>query len=687
MESVKCKMKVAYRLSIAACLMLGVCVSSRAEAEVTANPMIKSFMFRDAPIEYAMSMLGETWGRHIVVNDSAKNTIVRTFLKDIDCLGALKAVCHGHSLWYREDPESGIIYVQTVDEFAKGGVLSEKKFVEVVTLAYPRCEDIAAAIQEAYRDMVVYTAPDLDDDDEIGDISRALDRMDQLGDRSVVMTGDANQTSFSSSGRGRSRSRRSNESTRGMENVRRYTDDIKRMDRYLDYTTRPRDVTQVQVAGGVQSGAAAQATPLDDSPRYISQSVVHLSIVRRSNSIILRSTDRDMISQIRETIRQLDVPRAQVLLEVRILQLDVSDEKDRDISFIVNNDSHKFGNANAGFMQNLAARNVTWTGETETKTESGGTTSSRKNSGSETTLGPLDVAQAYSVANHSVFQLLNNHYQLRLNFLDGRGKVRSLATPSLLVADSEASRIFIGITRYIMTGFTPGTSLVSGTGTGSQTGTTSNFESRDIGTSLVISPKIHTDGTVTLRILQENSTPEDVNPVETQVGTFYEQPIKKEIITSAVVAKDGETVALGGLMQREKGEHIYKIPLLGDIPYLGALFRHTATSESDYELMVLIRPTVIMTPSSASAATQTLIKDNVRDRVNLHEALEKTREQRRANAERRLLEMNPEGTNTIINAEIENKWIPTSFKGMRHFANEEMEDRGAENKEAGNTDK
>lgn len=684
-------MKTACRRSLVVCLMLGAthlaAAADGAEPALpkAANPTILSFMFRDAPIEYTMNMLGETWGRHIVVNDSAKDTLVRTFLRNIDCLAALKAVCHGHSLWYREDPESGIIYVQTVDEFAKGGVLSEKKFVEVVTITYPRCEDIAAAIQDAYRDMVVYTAPDLDDDDEIGDISRALDRMDQLGDRSVVMTGDANQTSFSSSGRGRSRSRRSGESIRGMENVRRYTDDIKRMDRYLDYTTRPRDVTQVQVSGGMQSGSPAPSTPLDDAPRYISQSVVHLSIVRRSNSIILRSTDRDMIAQIKETVKQLDVPRAQVLLEVRILQLDVSDEKDRDISFIVNNDSHKFGNANAGFMQNLAARNVTWTGETETRTDSGGTTSKRKSSSSETKLGPLDVAQAYSVANHSVFQLLNNHYQLRLNFLDGRGKVRSLATPSLLVADSEASRIFIGVTRYIMTGFTPGSSLVSGTGTGTQTDTTSNFESRDIGTSLVISPKIHTDGTVTLRILQENSTPADVNPVETKVGTFYEQPIKKEIITSAVVAKDGETVALGGLMQREKGEHVYKIPLLGDIPYLGALFRHTATSESDYELIVLIRPTVIMTPATASAATRSLIKENVRDRANLHEALEKTRELRRANAERRLSETNPEGTNALINAEVENKWIPTTFKELRHFANEEVENRAAGVEATGDT--
>lgn len=193
MESVKCKMKTACRLSIVACLILGGRVSTRAEAEATANPMIKSFMFRDAPIEYAMSMLGETWGRHIVVNSSAKATTVRTFLKDIDCEAALKAVCQGHGLWYREDPQSGVIFVLSVEEFTQTSLFDEKKFVEVVTLSYPRAEDIAAAIHESYRDVVVFTAPDLDNDDEIGDISRALDRMDQLGDRSVVMTGDANR--------------------------------------------------------------------------------------------------------------------------------------------------------------------------------------------------------------------------------------------------------------------------------------------------------------------------------------------------------------------------------------------------------------------------------------------------------------------------------------------------------------
>ena len=247
-------------------------------AEDRENPVIKSFMFRDAPIEYAMSMLGEAWGRHIVVNDSAKNTMVRTFLKDINCLGALKAICHGHSLWYREDPESGIIYILTLDEFTKGDAFSEKKFVEVVTLAYPRCEDIAAAVQEAYRDMVIYYAPDQDDDDEIGDISRALERMDELADRSTIIEGDGSSTRSSgrSSGRGRSNSRRNQQSQRGMENVRRYYDDIERIDRRN---------SQVEF---LPKEAAPDGTAADGAPRTLRPSMVFMSIVRRSNSIVLR---------------------------------------------------------------------------------------------------------------------------------------------------------------------------------------------------------------------------------------------------------------------------------------------------------------------------------------------------------------------------------------------------------------
>lgn len=616
-------------------------------AEDRENPVIKSFMFRDAPIEYAMSMLGEAWGRHIVVNDSAKNTMVRTFLKDINCLGALKAICHGHSLWYREDPESGIIYILTLDEFTKGDAFSEKKFVEVVTLAYPRCEDIAAAVQEAYRDMVIYYAPDQDDDDEIGDISRALERMDELADRSTIIEGDGSSTRSSgrSSGRGRSNSRRNQQSQRGMENVRRYYDDIERIDKRN---------SQVEF---LPKEAAPDGTAADGAPRTLRPSMVFMSIVRRSNSIVLRSSDREMLNQIKDMIGKLDIPRAQVLLEVRVLQLDISDAKDRELGFLLNGDSHSYGKADMGFSKNMAVRDMMYN-VTGTRDSSSDIKYNVAQNTISTELSGLDIAESALYPNHSVFQLLNRHYQVRLNMLDSKGKVRALATPSLMVADYEASRIFLGTTRYIQTGFTAGSSLVSD-GIGSNTDTISNFEERNVGTALVITPKVHTDGTVTLRIMQENSTAQEERAVNTSAGTFYETPIKKETITSSIIAKNGETIALGGLMQHEESDTLYKIPWLGDIPYLGALFRHKAHSESDYELVVLIKPTVVLTPSGANKATRGFLRDNVQDRRNLHEALEKTRLQRRSNAEKALAQPNPEGTNTIVNTIQDLEWMPT----------------------------
>ena len=601
-------------------------------------------MMRDAPIEYSMSMLGEAWGRHIVVNQSAKATVVRTFLKDIDCLAALKAVCHGHSLWYREDPESGVIYVLTLDEFTKGDALSEKKFVEVVTLAYPRCEDIAAAIQEAYRDMVIYMTPDQDDDDEIGDISRALMRMDELANRSTILNGDGTSASMrsSSSGRGRSSSRRNSQSQRGMENVRRYYDDIERIEKRTS-----------QVDFMPKDGAA----DVDSSPRALRPSMVFASIVRRSNSIVLRSSDREMLEQIKETIRQLDVPRAQVLLEVRVLQLDISDAKDRELGFLVNGKSHAYGDLDGGFSKNMAVRDMMYDVTGTRDSDSDIKYNVSKNT-IATELSGLEIAESALYPNHSVFQLLNSHYQLRLNMLDSKGKVRALATPSLMVADYEASRIFLGTTRYIQTGFTAGTSLVSD-GIGSSSATVATFEERNVGTALVITPKVHTDGTVTLRIMQENSSALDERAVGTSAGTFYETPIKKETITSSIVAKNGETIALGGLVQREVSESLYKIPLLGDIPFLGALFRHKTRSEGDYELVVLIKPTVVLTPSDANRATRDFLRDNVQDRLNLHEAFELTRANRAARAEQVLAEPAPDGTNTLSAAEFDLEWMPS----------------------------
>lgn len=558
-----------------------IAVFSALAAAAHGEAALESFTFRDAPVEYAMGMLGEAWGKTVVTTAGARDVKINAYLKNISCSAALKAICHAHGLWYREDPESGAIYVETAESFAKGGALGEKKFVEVASLAYPRAEDVAAAIQEAWRDMVIYTPPDLDDDDEIGDIARALDRMDELADRSSVLEGDASsQQSTSSSGRARASTRRNRESLRGMETLRRYHDDKSRLES---------EYSQVDFAGA------------DGTPRTLSPGIVFMAVVRRSNSIVLRSADREILDQIKAVIEKLDVPKAQVLLEVRVLQLDVTDEKDRDAGFLLTGDSHTYGSADAGFSSGLSTFDT----------------------------GRLSLNNLSGLASHSVFQIMNDHYQARLNMLDAKGKVRSLATPSLLVADFEASRVFIGTEMSIVTDVQETQSISSGDNPVTTATVNPTIERRDVGTSLVLTPKIHSDGTVTLRVMQENAEEGEETVIaygkddSGNEKSFRTRPIKKQIITSSVVAKNGETIALGGLMRHEESDVLRKIPVLGDIPFLGALFRHVSHDKRDYELMVLIRPSVIENPAAGAAATRNFARDNIRDPENLREATDR----------------------------------------------------------------
>ena len=621
------------RLASLAVALAAQAAAGAAPVAAAGSPMIESFMFRDAPIEYAMSMLGETWGRHIVVNRSAKDTTVRTFLRDIDCEAALKAVCQGHGLWFREDPQSGVIFVQSVEEFTQSSLFDEKKFVEVVTLVYPRAEDIAAAIQEAYRDIVVYTAPDEDDDDEIGDISRALDRMDQLQDRSSILGGDAtSQQSYSSSGRGRTSSRRSMETTRGMENIRRFTDDRQRAGQYIEYMSRQPGTSTVSI-GGTQPGQEESATP-----KTVTLGVVFASIVRRSNSIVLRSSDRGMLAQIKDTIRDLDVPKAQVLLEVRVLRLDVSDEQDRDLGFL-GSESSKHGGT---IFEGGFSREMSVVGET----------------------GRLALDNMAGLSGHPVFQVLSDHYRIRLNLLDQKGKIRTIATPSLLVADYEASRVFIGKELSVVTDVKESQSVSSGDNPVVTTTVDPTIQRRDVGMSLVITPKIHSDGTVTLRVMQERAEADENNEREVTYGSgeqarsFKTIPVHKQIITSSIVAKDGQTVALGGLMQHDESDTVRKIPWIGDIPWLGALFRYTARDISDSELLVLIRPTVIRMPANAEAATRAFVAENVQDRRNLREAGDAARTVRAENARAAMEDPATAGDRTLFNREQDFEWIP-----------------------------
>ena len=522
------------------------------------EPRLKSLMVREAPVEYAMWVLSNAWGRHIVVTDAAKPVAARVFLQDIDCMSALKAICRAHGLWYREDPDSGVIYVETLEEYVGNASRDNHKFVEVVTVVYPRAEDVAASLEQVFNDMVVYNAPEEDDGDPASDIDRALDRMDQLSDRATMVEDDA-----AGSGSSSTRRSRRNSNLTGLDNVRDYYRDMDRLNR---------------------DNAAIVTEGVDGEPRAASPSVVFVAVARDANAILLRSSDQATLRQVREVIAKLDRPKPQVLLEVRILSLDVTDEEDRQLDLLFGSEGGS--PIKGGFVGGYDNGPI------------GGLTTAMD------ALGTLN-------SNAAAVQYLSEKLSLRLKWLDERGKVRRLATPNLMVSDYEASRIFVGKETSIILSVETSTTF---TGTETATPTTSTsaeIDRADIGTTLVITPKIHADGSCTIRILQENA--EEGNAKNMSYGPDTERieyqttDVIKQSIVSTVVAKSGETLALGGLVSTVDSETTARIPFLADIPLIGPyLFERKNKEKTVEELIVLVRPHVILTPADAQRVSHGL---------------------------------------------------------------------------------
>jgi general secretion pathway protein D len=210
------------------------------------------------------------------------------------------------------------------------------------------------------------------------------------------------------------------------------------------------------------------------------------------------------------------------------------------------------------------------------------------------------------------FQVVNEFFRARMQMLEEKNRVVVLATPLLLTANNEVSRLFVGEERPIVRNIASQTIL---TENNVATAPNTTIEFRSVGTTLLITPNINSDRTVTLRLLQENSA---INaggatiPVVLSGGNLQNvsvDVVSARSISGTFVAKDGLSVAVGGLIEEQKSDARAQVPLLGRIPLLGLLFRRQETGATRRELVILIRPHVISTPSEGEAISRNLLRD------------------------------------------------------------------------------
>ncbi|MFP3977914.1 MULTISPECIES: type II secretion system secretin GspD [Marinobacter] len=310
------------------------------------------------------------------------------------------------------------------------------------------------------------------------------------------------------------------------------------------------------------------------------------------NALVVRG-EPSLMQEAEEIVAALDVRRAQVMIEAAIVE--ISDELGQDlgVQLAVGDESgssspvmgSNFGNVGRSLGEVLSA---ILTGSALTPATGGGTIGAGQRNKDGVSWGILLQALSTSAA------------------------ANLLSTPSIITLDNQESEIIVGQN----VPFRTGQSTVTGDGT---TNPFTTIERRDIGLTLKVTPTISADGLV--RLVVEQTTESVADSIEDASDIVTN---KREIKTT-VLADDGETIVLGGLTRDDYQVNRSKVPFLGDIPYLGRLFSSESERRVKRNLLVFLRPKIMLGKTEAVEATSEkfnkLWKVNldIRDKLGLPE--------------------------------------------------------------------
>ena len=282
-----------------------------------------------------------------------------------------------------------------------------------------------------------------------------------------------------------------------------------------------------------------------------------------TNALIITASE-PQYRQLRAVIDKLDARRAQVYVESLIAEVSVDRAAEFGIQW-----QNAFGKAGDGTIGLLG-----------TNFGSGGNNILALAAGAASGAAVPGRGLNFGVVNQT-----NGVYVLGFlaRFLEESGSGNVLSTPNILTLDNEEATIKIGQKVPFVTG--------QFTNAGTATGTVNPFqtiERQDVGLKLKIRPQISENGTVKLVVEQE------VSSVQASTAAAANGPtVNQRTIQSTVLVEDGAVVVLGGLLQDEYSGNDQKLPGLGNIPVIGALFKNESRSRKKTNLMVFLRPVVV----------------------------------------------------------------------------------------------
>jgi type IV pilus assembly protein PilQ len=313
--------------------------------------------------------------------------------------------------------------------------------------------------------------------------------------------------------------------------------------------------------GGKGNAATSSASLLSDRGT--------VTVDERTNSLLVHDT-ASRLEDIRKMVAKLDVPVRQVLIESRIVIANDDFERDLGARFGVTNVSQ---NGNSGIISTTgsAAGNATIVDSAIGNINSG----TGPYPVTLPTLGDrlnVSLPVATTGAGRIGLAILgkNSLVDLELSALQAEGRGEVISNPRVITANQKEATIKQGVEIPYQEASSSGATSVS-------------FKEATL--SLKVTPQITPDDRVIM----------DLNVTKDSVGTIYANipSINTRAINTQVLVENGETVVLGGIYEQTRSKDVSKIPFLGDLPYVGALFRNTTQVNKKVELLIFVTPKIL----------------------------------------------------------------------------------------------
>ncbi len=576
--------------------------------------------FKQAKISDAVILLSDIADINIAATEQAAQSLVSFRMKGASVKAVIDTMARVSGLWARYMRSTDSYLLMTTEQYQNDIVVFRDDIVRTFELRHQNVEAAAKTIRNLFGERVVLTLEHKNDDfiglpfEDISDATTTGGSGNGSGGSARGGQGRSGGGQFGQGGFGQQGGQGRLGGQNAKQQVTKGEDGTVAGEQLSTLDSFVQDVNKQQQLLSTGQLANLQGNRISDqkiAKITDAQTPIYITINRIHNLLFVRTTDDEALVEIEKLIKVSDKPTPQVLLEMEIIEIDISDQYDKEFDLSLNtagkiddlalqspNEDNPYISADNATIENFA--NIGLNLEEPT--------AANYILQAAALLRGENIQALTTGGAGGVYNFISNKVNASVELLKRNGQARTLSKPVVLASNNRQAKIFIGDEQIIATGIENLGRFVEYDAEGrpissNDNETTLETERRKVGNTLYLMPSINADRTITLDVLQDQSK---VVRNGTQIP-FYDSEnnaikhqaidaVNQSNIKTTVVAKDGLTIALGGMVSSTSSLEKSKVPVLGDIPLLGALFRQEHEVNRSYQYIMLVTPHIIMSP-------------------------------------------------------------------------------------------